>query len=33
MADILGLGGVFFKCRDPIAWRDWWKRHAIVAQK
>jgi len=27
MAKILGLGGVFFKCRDVDAYRKWWAEH------
>ena len=30
MAKILGLGGVFFKCRDVDAYRDWWATHMGV---
>ncbi len=27
MAKVTGIGGVFFKCSDPIAMRDWYARH------
>ena len=30
MANILGLGGVFFKCRDVEAYRAWWAKHMGV---
>jgi len=30
MAKILGLGGVFFKCKDTKAYCDWWKTHMGV---
>lgn len=26
MAKVLGVGGVFFKCADPAAVRDWYRR-------
>ncbi len=26
MAKVLGLGGVFVKCADAVAWRDWYAR-------
>ena len=26
MAKVLGVGGVFFKCADPVAVRDWYRR-------
>ncbi len=25
MAKVLGLGGVFYKCKDVDAYRDWWR--------
>ncbi len=31
MANILGLGGVFFLCKDPIAYRKWWADHMGAA--
>lgn len=31
MAKILGVGGVFFKAKDPKAYADWWKTHMGVA--
>ncbi len=33
MAKILGLGGVFFKCRDVEAYRNWWTEHMGVDVK
>ena len=30
MAKILGLGGVFVKCADPDAYKNWWKTHMGV---
>ena len=27
MERVLGLGGVFFKCRDPEALQNWYERH------
>ena len=30
MAKILGLGGVFFKCKDTKAYTEWWKTHMDV---
>ena len=27
MANILGVGGVFFKCKNVEAYRQWWKDH------
>jgi len=30
MAKILGLGGVFIKCKDPKAYANWWKIHMGV---
>ncbi len=30
MAKILGLGGVFFRCRDVEAYRAWWAEHMGV---
>ena len=27
MAKILGLGGVFFRCKDVEAYRKWWAEH------
>ncbi len=30
MAKILGLGGVFIKCKDTKAYQDWWKTHMGV---
>ena len=30
MAKILGVGGVFVKCDDPDAYKDWWKTHMGV---
>lgn len=30
MAKILGLGGVFFKCKDTKAYNEWWKNHMGV---
>jgi predicted enzyme related to lactoylglutathione lyase len=27
MKRVTGIGGIFFKARDPIALRDWYKRH------
>jgi len=27
MAKILGVGGVFFKCKDPKNCRKWWSEH------
>jgi predicted enzyme related to lactoylglutathione lyase len=26
MAKVLGVGGVFFKCADPVAVREWYQR-------
>jgi len=26
MAKVLGVGGVFFKCADPVAVREWYRR-------
>ena len=26
MANVIGVGGIFFKCEDPDATRDWYKR-------
>jgi predicted enzyme related to lactoylglutathione lyase len=26
MAQVIGIGGVFFKARDPAAWADWHQR-------
>ena len=33
MAKVLGLGGVFFKCRDVEAYRVWWATHMGVDVK
>lgn len=30
MAQILGLGGVFFKCKDDEAYCAWWEKHMGV---
>lgn len=30
MAKILGLGGVFFRCNDAEAYREWWAEHMGV---
>ncbi len=30
MPKILGLGGVFFLCKDADAYRDWWKTYMGV---
>lgn len=30
MAQVLGLGGVFFKCADVEAYRTWWAEHMGV---
>ena len=27
MARVRGIGGVFFRCNDPAAQRDWYKQH------
>jgi len=27
MARVIGLGGVFFRANDPVALRDWYRRH------
>lgn len=27
MRRVTGIGGIFFKARDPVALRDWYKRH------
>lgn len=27
MRRVTGIGGVFFKARDPVALRDWYRRH------
>ncbi len=27
MARVTGIGGIFFKPRDPDALRDWYRRH------
>jgi len=27
MAKILGVSGVFFKCKDPEGYRKWWREH------
>lgn len=31
MAQVIGLGGLFFKCRDPAATRDWYSRVLGIA--
>jgi predicted enzyme related to lactoylglutathione lyase len=31
MGQILGVGGVFFKCRDVTAYRAWWAEHMGAA--
>lgn len=31
MAEILGVGGVFFRAKDPKAYANWWKAHMGVA--
>lgn len=33
MAQILGLGGVFFRCKDVEAYRAWWAEHMGVDVK
>lgn len=30
MAKILGLGGIFYKCKDAKAYRAWWAEHMGV---
>lgn len=30
MTKVLGLGGVFFKCKDTKAYCEWWKTHMGV---
>ncbi|PHR94498.1 MAG: glyoxalase [Robiginitomaculum sp.] len=30
MAKILGVGGVFLRCKDTKAYTDWWKTHMGV---
>jgi predicted enzyme related to lactoylglutathione lyase len=30
MARVTGIGGVFFKARDPEALRDWYRRHLEI---
>jgi predicted enzyme related to lactoylglutathione lyase len=30
MAKVLGLGGVFYPCKDVEAYRDWWATHMGV---
>lgn len=30
MGKILGVGGVFFKCKNPEAYRNWWRDHMGV---
>jgi catechol 2,3-dioxygenase-like lactoylglutathione lyase family enzyme len=27
MKRVTGIGGIFFKARDPVALRDWYRRH------
>lgn len=27
MMRVTGIGGIFFKAKDPVALRDWYKRH------
>jgi len=27
MKRVTGIGGIFFKAKDPVALRDWYKRH------
>jgi len=27
MARVTGIGGIFFKAQDPVALRDWYRRH------
>jgi predicted enzyme related to lactoylglutathione lyase len=31
MAKVIGLGGIFFKSRDPKALRDWYAKHFGIA--
>lgn len=33
MAEVLGLGGVFFKCRDVEGYRSWWEEHIGIDVK
>ncbi len=33
MERVLGLGGVFFKCRDPKALQSWYERHLGIQAK
>jgi predicted enzyme related to lactoylglutathione lyase len=30
MKRVTGIGGIFFKARDPVALRDWYRRHLGV---
>jgi len=30
MAKVLGLGGIFIRCKQPKAYADWWKIHMGV---
>ncbi|TGK01410.1 VOC family protein [Leptospira langatensis] len=30
MARVTGIGGIFFKAKDPVALREWYKRHLGV---
>jgi predicted enzyme related to lactoylglutathione lyase len=31
MKRVTGIGGIFFKAKDPVALRDWYKRHLGLA--
>lgn len=31
MKRVTGIGGIFFKARDPVALREWYRRHLGIA--
>lgn len=32
MARVVGIGGIFFRARDPVATADWYRRHLGITQ-
>lgn len=30
MKRVTGIGGIFFKCKDPNAIKDWYKKHLVI---